>query len=84
MCRCAMPGAAVAPRSPPNTAVHSIRAVTSGLEPVVLIPSWEQPGAGNLSDKLGASWEPVIGLHSSMVGPSQRETLLKESHAAYS
>ena len=29
--------------------------------PVVLIPSWEQPGAGNLSDKLGASWEPVIG-----------------------
>jgi len=28
---------------------------------VVLIPSWELLGAGNLSDKLGASWEPVIG-----------------------
>eukprot|EP01043_Picozoa_sp_COSAG02_P105232 COSAG02_NODE_41235_length_396_cov_2.323232_1_plen_25_part_10 len=23
-------------------------------EPVVLIPSWEQPVVGNLSDKLGA------------------------------
>ena len=28
---------------------------------MVLIPSWEQLGAGNLGDKLGASWEPVIG-----------------------
>ena len=27
----------------------------------VLIPNWELLGAGNLSDKLGASWEPVIG-----------------------
>ena len=30
-------------------------------QPVVLIPSWEQPVAGNLSDKLGAFWELVIG-----------------------
>ena len=30
-------------------------------EPVVLIPSWEQPVVGNLSDKLGAFWELVIG-----------------------
>ena len=28
---------------------------------VVLIPSWEQPVVGNLSDKLGAFWELVIG-----------------------
>ena len=28
---------------------------------VVLIPRWEQLGAGNLSDKLGAPWGPVIG-----------------------
>ena len=28
---------------------------------MVLIPSWEQPVAGNLSDKLGAFWELVIG-----------------------
>ena len=33
----------------------------SGLPPVVLIPSWEQPVVGNLSDKLGAFWELVIG-----------------------
>jgi hypothetical protein len=29
--------------------------------PVVLIPSWEQLVVGNLSDKLGAFWELVIG-----------------------
>ena len=28
---------------------------------MVLIPSWEQPVVGNLSDKLGAFWELVIG-----------------------
>ena len=28
---------------------------------MVLIPSWEQLVAGNLSDKLGAFWELVIG-----------------------
>ena len=28
---------------------------------VVLIPSWEQPVVGNLSDELGAFWELVIG-----------------------
>ena len=31
------------------------------LQAVVLIPSWEQPVAGNLSGKLGAFWELVIG-----------------------
>ena len=28
---------------------------------MVLIPSWEQPVVGNLSDELGAFWELVIG-----------------------
>ena len=31
------------------------------MHPVVLIPDWEQPVVGNLSDKLGAFWELVIG-----------------------
>ena len=46
----------------PSHSLYGMRQSSS----VVLIPSWEQPVVGNLSDELGAFWELVIGSDASV------------------